>query len=93
VHAAHVMIINVIDTTSPNVSLFGSIDTIDECLYKKCADEITNKIVKPKSVEFKIIPDHFKNIMTSNQKSAFTHKSSEYTDEKGIKTVQFIKTC
>ena len=86
-------LLDVIDTSSPNVSLYGSIDTIDEFLYKKCADEITNKSNEHKTVEIKIIPDHFKNIMTSNQKSPFTHKSSEYTNKKMIQTVNFIKTC
>lgn len=85
-------ILDIIDTTTPNVSLYGKIDTIDEYLYKKCA-EITNKNKQLKSTEFKIIPDHFKQIMSSNHKSAFTHKSSEYTNKKMIQTVNFIKTC
>lgn len=85
-------ILDIIDTTTPNVSLYGKIDTIDEYLYKKCA-EITNKNNQLKSSEFKIIPDHFKQIMSSNHKSAFTHKSSEYTNKKMIQTVNFIKTC
>jgi hypothetical protein len=85
-------ILDILDTSTPNVSLYGKIDTIDEYLYKKCA-EISNKNNQLKSVDFKIIPDHFKNIMSSNQKSAFTHKSSEYTNKKMIQTVNFIKTC
>jgi hypothetical protein len=85
--------LDILDTSTPNVYLYGSIDKIDEYLYKKCADEITNRNIRHKSVEFKIIPDHFKDIMSSNQKSAFTHKSSEYTNKKMIQTVNFIKTC
>lgn len=85
--------LDIIDTSTPNVSLYGKIDTIDEYLYKKCADEITNRNNQHKSVEFKFIPDHFKDIMSSNHKSEFTHKSSEYTNKKMIQTVNFIKTC
>ena len=85
--------LDILDTSTSNVSLYGKIDTIDEYLYKKCADEITNKNKQHKSVEFKIIPDHFKDIMSSNHKSEFTHKSSEYTNKKMIQTVNFIKTC
>jgi hypothetical protein len=84
--------LDVVNST-PNVALCDKIDTIDEYLYKKCADEIKNKNYRHNNVEIKIIPDHFKNIMSCNQKSAFTNKSSEYTNQKNKQTINFIKSC
>jgi hypothetical protein len=79
--------------STPNVALCDKIDTIDEYLYKKCADEIKNKNYRHNNVEIKIIPDHFKDIMSCNQKSAFTNNSSEYTNQKNKQTINFIKSC
>ena len=77
--------LDVVDITTPNVDLYDTIDTIDECLYKKCAEVKTNKINK--TCDAKIIPDHFKDIMSCNEKSAYTRKSSEYTNRKNRQTL------
>ena len=77
--------LDVVDITTPNVDLYDTIDTIDECLYKKCAEIKINKINK--TCDAKIIPDHFKDIMSCNEKSAYTRKSSEYTNRKNRQTL------